>query len=80
MFERTEIAESIYKGVVEPSYTKTTREYANCAGNISKMRGESASSHTHSDMSESSRKRRKRYVEHPKDTSKHTCFIHVPDY
>ena len=50
MFERTEIAESIYKGVVEPSYLKTTREYANCAGTISKMRGEAASSNTYSEI------------------------------
>ena len=29
IFERMEIAESIYGGVVEPSYKKPTRSYAN---------------------------------------------------
>ena len=43
MFERTEITESIYKGVVEPFYKKTTGAYYNCAGYNRKMRGESAS-------------------------------------
>ena len=80
MFERTEIAESIYKGVVEPYYKKTTREYANCAGHSRKMRGEAASSNTYSEMNESASKCRKRYVEHPKDRSKPTCLIHVPEY
>ena len=32
MFERTEIAESIYEGVVEPSYKKPTWEDSNRAG------------------------------------------------
>ena len=32
MFERTEIAESIYEGVVEPSYKKPTSEESNRAG------------------------------------------------
>ena len=44
------------------------------------MRGEAASSNTHSEMSERSRNHRKRYVEHPKDISKPTCIIHVSDY
>ena len=32
MFERMEIAESIYGGIVEPFYKKPTRADANCAG------------------------------------------------
>ena len=80
MFERTEIAESIYKGVVEPSYKKTTREYANYSGHSRKMRGEADSSNTYSEMSESASKCRKRYTEHPKDRLKTTCLIHVPEY
>ena len=52
MFERIEIAESIYEGVVEPSYEKTTRTYANRVGHSSRMRGESASSNTYSEISE----------------------------
>ena len=70
-----DIAESIYESFVEPSYKIPTRADTNSAGQISKMRGESAFSNTHSDMSESSGKLRKRYVEHPKDISKPTCLI-----
>ena len=44
------------------------------------MRGESALSNTYSEMGESSGKRRKRYVDHPKDISKLTCLIHVPGH
>ena len=40
MFESMEIAESIYEGVVEPSYIKPTREHANRADIGRKMRGE----------------------------------------
>ena len=32
MFEIMEITESVYKGVVEPSYKKPTMVDANCAG------------------------------------------------
>ena len=42
MFERMEIAESIYEDVVEPSYKKPTREYANRPGLSMKIRGEAA--------------------------------------
>ena len=78
MFERMEIAEYIYEGVVEPSYKKHTREDDNCADHSRKMRGESASSTTNYKMSESSGNRIKRYVDHPKDISKLSCLIHVP--
>ena len=40
MFECLEISETNYEGVVEPSYNKSTRAYANCANHISKIRGE----------------------------------------
>ena len=39
MVERTEIAESIYKGVVEPYYKKSTRAYENHAGHSRKIIG-----------------------------------------
>ena len=39
MFERMEVAESVYGVVVEPSYKKNTREDANLAGHSSKIRG-----------------------------------------
>ena len=43
MFEHMEIEESIYEGVVEPSYKKPTREDTNRSGPTNKMRGQSAS-------------------------------------
>ena len=39
MFQFMEISESIYKGVVEPSYKKPTRADANRAGNSRHKRG-----------------------------------------
>ena len=39
MFEKMEVADTIYGGVVEP-----TRTDANCVGHIKKTRGEAASS------------------------------------
>ena len=75
MFECMEITEYIYKGVVEPSYKKPTREYANRAGNSRKKRGESASSKTHPVTIESSDKRQKWYVDHSRRKSR-TCLIH----
>ena len=72
-----EITESIYEGVVEPSYQKPTREHANCADHNRKKRGESASSHTHYGMRENAGKQKKRYVDRPLGESK-TCLIHIP--
>ena len=47
MFEHMEIAESIYEGVVEPSYLKkTTMSYANRARHGSHKRREAALSWT----------------------------------
>ena len=76
MFERTEIAESSYEGVVEPFYKEPNRSDSNRDGLSSKMRGESAPSTTYPKMSKSSDKHIKRYVDHPLDVSKHTCIIH----
>ena len=59
MFERMEIAESIYKGVVESSYKKPTRAYANCVGHIRQKRGEAASAWTCPEKVESAGKCRK---------------------
>ena len=39
MFERMDISESIYKGVVEPSYKKNAREDSNRVGNSRKSKG-----------------------------------------
>ena len=62
-----EISESIYEGVVEPSYKTPNMEDSNHAGHRTKIRGEAASSNTYSDMSERARKRRNIYVDNPKD-------------
>ena len=63
MFERMEISESIYKGVVEPSYKKPTQADANRAGHSRHKRGESSWSCTCPKKGESSGKRRKRHVD-----------------
>ena len=63
IFEHMEIAESIYEGIVEPSYEESTRSDATRAGLIMQKRGESASSHTYSKKSESSGKHRNIYVD-----------------
>ena len=42
MFERMEIAKSIYEGVIEPYYKKHTREDANRDGHSRKKIGEAA--------------------------------------
>ena len=57
MFERMEIAESIYGDVVEPPHKKTTRADANRAGHISQKRGEAALSSTLPEKGESADKR-----------------------
>ena len=46
MFKRMYIAESIHKGVLEPSYEQSTREDATYADHSIKKRVESAFSHT----------------------------------
>ena len=78
MFERIEISEYIYEGILEPYYKKTTRVDVNCAGLSRKMRGDVASSTTYSKKNESSYKHRKRYVHHNKDRSQLSCLIHGP--
>ena len=72
-----EIAESIYKDLVETSYKKTTQAYSNRAGRSSNKRGESALSKTRTETWESSGKRRKRYIDNSKRESK-TCLVHGP--
>ena len=59
MFECMEMSESIYEGVVEPSYKTRNRVYSNRAVHSRKIRGETASSNTYSDMSEISGNRGK---------------------
>ena len=72
-----EITESIYKGVVETSRKKPTREDANVSGHSSQKRGEAASSWTHPEKGESAGKRIKRRVYILIVTSK-TFLIHIP--
>ena len=75
MFEHMEIAESIYEGVVTPSYLKNTWIEANQTVLSRNNRGDSASSNTHPAKDESADKRRKLYVDHLKSASKY-CMIH----
>ena len=75
MFERMEIAESIYECVVTPSYKKTTRVEANRTRLNSNNKGESALSNTHPAKDESAGKRHKWYVYLLKSASK-TCMIY----
>ena len=79
MFESMEITESIYEGVVEPSYKKPTRADANRAYHNRDKREESDLSNTCPPIRESAGKRRKRYVDHPKIESK-TCILHGPGH
>ena len=63
MFERIEIVESIYEGVVTPSYKKITRAEANRTGISIKKIGEAASSNSHPATDGSTGKHRKRCVD-----------------
>ena len=62
-FERMEISESIYEGLVEPYYKKPTRVDANCAGHSRQKREEAALSWTRPEKGKSAGKRRKRHVD-----------------
>ena len=79
MFEPMEIAESIYEGLVETSYKKTTQSDANRAGHSRYKRGEAASSWTRPEKGEINGKRIKRHVDSPLGKSK-TCLIHGPGH
>ena len=50
MFERMEIIETIYEGVVETSNKKNTIAYANQSGHVSQKIEEAASSKNYSEM------------------------------
>ena len=78
MFEYMEFLEYISEVVVETSCKKPTRAYDNHDGHSRKIRGEYASSNTYFEISESGGKRRKKYVDHPKDSSKPICLIRGP--
>ena len=58
MFERMEITETIYEGVVETSNKKTTIAYANHDGHVSQKRGEAESSKNYSVMGKHAGKRK----------------------
>ena len=63
IFDRIETIDSIYEGVVEPSYKRPTQADANHAGHSRHKRGEVASSWTFPEKSDSTGKRRKRHVD-----------------
>ena len=77
MFERMEIYESIYKGVVEHSDRKSTRVYANRSGHSKKNIIKATSSWTHTEKSVSAGNRKIRHVDSPTRKSK-TYLIHGP--
>ena len=77
MFERMEIAEYIYEGVVETSYKKPNRVEASRAGHSRQKRGEASSSWTLPEKIDSAGKSRKRYVDSLTNKSK-TYLIHDP--
>ena len=79
MFERVEISEYIYEGVVEPSYKKTIRADTNCADHSRQKRGESTLSWNRPEKGEIADKRRKRHVDSPTGKSK-ICLIHGPGH
>ena len=79
MCEYIEIAESIYEGVVEHSYKKTTHADANPDGHSRKKSGGAASPWSRPENVESAGKRRKRHLDSPTGKSK-TCLIHSPRY
>ena len=79
MFEGIEISESIYGGVIQPSYKKPIWTDTNPDGNRRQNRGEDASSKTHPTRGESSGKRQKWYIDHRKIESK-TCLIHGTEH
>ena len=77
MFEHMEITESIYEGVVEPSYKKPTRADAKRAYHRRQKRVEAASSWNCPEKGESAGKRRKLHIDIPMVKSK-TCLVHGP--
>ena len=78
MFERMEISESIYEGVVEPYLKNLTRTYSNRAGHISKLRGEADLSTTYSNMIDTAGESRKSYADHLEGRYKIICLNHGP--
>ena len=59
MFERMDISESLYEGVLETAYEKPTQAEANRSGNRSNKRGKPASSKTRHAMANSADKHQK---------------------
>ena len=77
MFDRMEICESVYEGVVENHDKKSTCFDTNHAGRSRKNRVEAALSQIHSAMGGSAVKYRKRYVDFLSVETK-ICLIHCP--
>ena len=59
---------------------KSAIEDANRAGHNRQMIGKSTSSKMYPNMGKPSGKRKQRYIPNPRDQSKLTCIIHVPEY
>ena len=79
MFERMEISESIYEGIVETSYKNPIRADANRAGHSRQNRGEAASPWDRPEKGERAGKSIKQHIYSSTEKSK-TCLIHGPGY
>ena len=79
MFERMDISESIYEGVVEPYYKNPTQEDSNRDGHSRQNIGEAASSWTLPEKVDSVSKSRIQHVDIPTGKSK-TCLVHGPGH
>ena len=80
MFQRMEISENIYEGLVKTSYQKkTTILYSNCTGVIGKLRGGSALTNNSSKMSVQIVMHKQMCVDCPEEILYLTCIIHCND-
>ena len=75
MFERLEISENIYEGIVNPPCKKATREEATSAGHIMNMRGRYIPSNSYPYMGGRTVKRNKMYVDRPIVKLQLICLI-----
>ena len=72
------IVKTIYKGVAEPPYLKTTISDTNRDGHIRQKRVESYPSKINSKMGKHTGKYQQRYVDRPRDRPQLTFLIHGP--
>ena len=76
MFDRIEIAENIYEGVVEPSYKKPNRGESTHDGHSRKIRVISSPSKSNPDIGGRTGNHKKSYVDCTRSGLQLTCLIH----